>query len=140
MLYGQSLAEIAKCYLGTPYRWGGYDESGLDCSGMTQLALRRLIPNFPKPKINSQGLFRTLLDSGYCTVEERPQKDDILFYGANRHTINHCSIALNQWTMIDAAHGGRSVVDLPTAIEARAFVLCLSINRRDDLCAILRLI
>jgi len=36
----ESLVEYAKRHLGTPYRYGGKDPSGFDCSGFTQYVYR----------------------------------------------------------------------------------------------------
>lgn len=47
---GEGLAAAARKYLGVPYRWGGTDpKTGLDCSGLVQLAFRDIgIPDCPR--------------------------------------------------------------------------------------------
>lgn len=38
---GESLVSVAREYLGTPYRWGGLTDAGVDCSGLVWLAYAR---------------------------------------------------------------------------------------------------
>jgi len=38
MAIGMSIAETALSVMGTPYRWGGSDQNGFDCSGLIQYA------------------------------------------------------------------------------------------------------
>ena len=38
-IYASDHVEIAEFFLGTPYRWGGCSRSGIDCSGLVQVAL-----------------------------------------------------------------------------------------------------
>lgn len=47
-LTGQDLVESAMKYLGTPYVWGGEDPSGVDCSGLVQLAFADLGISVPR--------------------------------------------------------------------------------------------
>ena len=46
---GEQLIAAARSYLGTPYKWGGTDPAtGLDCSGLIQVAAKRLGITLPR--------------------------------------------------------------------------------------------
>ena len=40
--------QVAKYFLGTPYRWGGRRRTGIDCSGLVQVALARIGIDAPR--------------------------------------------------------------------------------------------
>lgn len=144
MQQNKSLVDAAKKYLGLPYQWGGYASNGeqtaLDCSGLVQASMCQIAKNFPRAKMHSQRMYHWLLDCGYCTVENEVTSEDILFFGKDINNITHCAIAVNWYTMIEAAYGGKEVLTLDDAVKKGAFVLCTPVSRRSDLVAILRLI
>jgi len=42
------IADFAKQFLGTPYKWGGTGPSGFDCSGFTQYVMKQFGINLPR--------------------------------------------------------------------------------------------
>lgn len=40
LLLQESLLDTARCFLNTPYLWGGKNAMGMDCSGLTQVVMR----------------------------------------------------------------------------------------------------
>lgn len=44
----KSVISKAKTYLGTPYRYGGINQNGLDCSGLTTLSYRTIGVELPR--------------------------------------------------------------------------------------------
>jgi hypothetical protein len=55
---------IAESLLGTPYRWGGRDTIGIDCSALIQLSLETIGVNFPR-NTNMQANYSTGLKMDY---------------------------------------------------------------------------
>lgn len=64
---------IAEMFLGTPYLWGGRQVTGMDCSGLVQLALQVAGQSCPR----DSGL--QLLAFGDA-LRERPRRGDVAFW------------------------------------------------------------
>ncbi|GLY27012.1 transglycosylase SLT domain-containing protein [Kineosporia sp. NBRC 101731] len=113
-----SLAEkavtTAKQYLGVAYRWGGTDpETGLDCSGLTQLVYRQLGIELPRNSA-MQATKGTRVSSIAAA-----QPGDLVFFGSPVH---HVGIYLGDGKMIDAPKAGdvvriRDVYETPSQIR-----------------------
>ncbi|ATJ84537.1 C40 family peptidase [Halomonas beimenensis] len=94
------LAE-ARQALGTPYRYGGSGEDGVDCSGLVQRVYARA--GIPVPR-TSRHQFERLPP----TEEARP--GDLLFFDtADRGKASHVGIYLGDGEMIHAPGRGRRV-------------------------------
>ena len=97
------LAETAGNYLGVPYLWGGADDAGFDCSGLTMAVYR----------LNGLQLARTSREQfaqGTPVPLAEAQTGDLLFF-ATRHpgTVSHVGIYLGGGTFIHAPKHGRSI-------------------------------
>lgn len=92
----------AKRALGTPYRWGGTSERGLDCSGLVQLSYRAAGIDVPR---SSDAQFQEL------PRVEPARPGDLLFFatGKRRGKANHVGIYLGDRRMIHAPGRGRTV-------------------------------
>jgi peptidoglycan DL-endopeptidase CwlO len=84
-----SIVDFAKNYLNSPYRYGGRDEKGFDCSGFTCFVL------------NNHGI-QTARSSGEIGKQseriaiEEAQKGDLLFFGKNQNSIHHVGIVISE--------------------------------------------
>src|SRR5260221_9870103 len=67
-----SPVDVARCYLGTPYLWGGMSDRGIDCSGLVHMAYRRLGKLVPRDADQQE-------DAGAEVAE--PQPGDLVTYG-----------------------------------------------------------
>jgi cell wall-associated NlpC family hydrolase len=105
---------IAKQYLGVNYKWGGTDpETGLDCSGFTQLVYGRIGVDLPRSS-SAQATTGTRVSSMAAA-----QPGDLVFFGSPVH---HVGIYLGDGKMIDAPKTGevvriRRVYETPTQIR-----------------------
>jgi murein DD-endopeptidase len=106
-----------KALEGVPYRWGGKDPRGLDCSGLVTWPLRALGGADLRATHNSARMWLELDE----VVEPRP--GDLAFYGP-RDAPSHVVVCLGgpHDQILGANGGGRNVLTVEQAHAARAFV------------------
>jgi hypothetical protein len=100
------LKEAILNYLHAPYLWGGRSASGLDCSGLTQMAFK--LCNCPIPRDASQQVLKgepvEFLETGKC--------GDLAFFGDKDDRIDHVGMLLDNQTIIHCTEvAGRVVID-----------------------------
>ena len=100
--------------LHTPYRWGGDDPSGFDCSGLVVEILKSigLLPS--GIDLTAQGLYNRYRHLSIRT----PIKGALAFYG---NPIHHVVWVVNQTHSIEAT-GGSKIKTYADAIKYNAFV------------------
>lgn len=90
---GCSIEETARKYLNTPYLWGGKTNSGIDCSGFTQMVF----------KLNNIELKRDAYQQAQQGKEIKlncAKEGDLIFFGENK--ITHVGIIINRDEIIHA--------------------------------------
>ena len=80
---------VAETFLNTPYKWGGRDSLGIDCSALVQLSLQAGGIKFPRNS-SQQRLFKNLRLINYDKV----QRGNLIFWEG------HVGIILNHKEMI----------------------------------------
>ena len=91
----QRLIEIAKQYLGTPYRFGGTSRYGIDCSGFTMKVFDKLGIKLPRTASEQAHV-------GKLAINLKP--GDLLFFKTYRkHHPGHVGIYIGHGLMIDAS-------------------------------------
>lgn len=95
----QSIA-LAKRFLGIPYLWGGRSSFGYDCSGFTQMLVRRRGINMPRDA-DLQAAW-----NGVVPVERKDLRPgDLLFFGSSRTNITHTGMFIGNGEFIhDTTH------------------------------------
>ena len=99
---GKDLAEEARRWLGTPYRYGGQDRNGTDCSGLV-LEIYRSVCAVKIPRTTSE-------QKSYCTqvARNKTQVGDLVFFGGGKG-VSHVGLYIGKGEMIHAS-SSRGVV------------------------------
>ena len=109
-------AAIAVEQVGTPYRYGGSDRSGFDCSGLVFFAYGKAGARTPR---TTGALWRSLapVDEGALEV------GDILFFDI-AGKVSHVGLYLGDGRFVHAPSSGRTVVvaDLDQPFYRQAFI------------------
>jgi len=113
---GFRVEEVAIPWVGTPYRYGGVDERGVDCSGLVQNVLGDLGTRVPRTT-------RAQRRAGRSVTPGEIRSGDLLFFRLESSTVNHVGIALGPDRFIHASSSRGVVVDrLMDEYFARRFV------------------
>jgi len=94
------VVNIARRYLGVPYRWGGTSPTtGFDCSGFTQHVFRQVGVNLPR-------VSRDQINAGQRVNRADLQPGDLVFFGS---PIHHVGIYAGGGQMIHSPTHGQGV-------------------------------
>ncbi|MCP9484322.1 MAG: NlpC/P60 family protein [Gaiellaceae bacterium MAG52_C11] len=86
---------IAMQYLGVPYRWGGGDPSGFDCSGFSMYVYGKLGVSLPHHAASQYGM-------GSAVSRDRLEGGDLVFFNG----LGHMGIYIGGGQFIHAPHSG----------------------------------
>lgn len=104
--------------LWTPYKWGGDDPSGIDCSGM-MIEIQKSVGNLPyKGDWTAQQLFNKF------DKVQLPGPGDLVFWENSEGRVVHVEMVydIDLKLSIGAAGGGPSTMDESDAWEQNAYV------------------
>jgi len=111
---------LAESLLWTPYKWGGDDPSGLDCSGFIVELLKSVgvLPN--KGDWTARDLFQRF----GLNANDKPSEGDLIFWQTTAGQIVHVEMLYNRELAlsIGAAGGGSSTLDEEDAWEHNAYI------------------
>jgi probable lipoprotein NlpC len=94
------LLAAAEAYLGTPYRYGGIDSRGLDCSGLVFLSFKDAL-NTSVPRTTS-----SLYSWSERISSKEMQTGDLVFFVTDGAAISHVGIYAGNGRFIHAASAG----------------------------------
>jgi cell wall-associated NlpC family hydrolase len=112
-LAGRFLGEV-QGLLGTPYVWGGESDAGVDCSGLVQLAARRVGISIPRTTEAQWGALR------HVQKDDVQAGDLVYFTGADGASPGHVGVVDQtgqSWKMIDAPHTGTDVQEQSFSLD-----------------------
>ena len=95
---GSDVVQIARKYVGAPYRWGGSGPSGFDCSGLVRYVYAQVGVELPHNAAKQYGL-------GAPVAREDLQPGDIVFFDRLRHN----GIYIGEGRFIHARQTGKRV-------------------------------
>lgn len=98
---GDEIVNIARQYLGTPYKFGGTSpSSGFDCSGLVEYVYEKAGYRLP----HSAGK-----QYGSLTPVRVPEPGDLLFFKINGRSVSHVGIYAGNYRFIHAPRTGKKV-------------------------------
>ena len=93
---------VARDMLGAPYRYGGADPQGFDCSGLVYYAYRTIGMEIPRTTTQQ------FLESKRVQMS-RLEPGDLLFFNISRDKLSHVGIYSGDGRFIHAPSSGKSV-------------------------------
>lgn len=113
------LISYAKQFLGTPYKWGGTQPGGFDCSGLMQYTFAHFGIKLPRVSYDQMGVGQAVNMKGL-----RP--GDLVFFDteASHKGADHVGMYIGGGKMIDAPRTGKNVeiVDITQGYYADRFM------------------
>lgn len=101
---GGDIARDAVRYLGTPYRWGGETNRGVDCSGFVYIVFSNRVPGLAR--LRSYDYFQM----GTAVHATNLLPGDLVFFSTYAAGPSHVGIYLGDRKFIHAASGARRVM------------------------------
>lgn len=114
------MLRTALAYLGTPYRWGGDDPSGFDCSGFVLECLKSAGLIEPSMDMAADGLWKRFRSSEIA----QPRCGALMFVMDRNDPdhAHHVTICVDRWHQIGASGGGEDTRDNEDAWKHNAYV------------------
>jgi len=99
---GTQALDVARTLLGSPYRYGGTDPKGFDCSGLVRYAFSQSGVELPR---TSREMFRASLRIDPQKIEP----GDLVFFALSANKVSHVGIYAGQNRFIHSPSSGKGV-------------------------------
>jgi lipoprotein Spr len=100
----QRLESIAESWVGTPYRRGGQDEQGIDCSALARTVLSELGVSLPRTTSDQRRV-------GHTVPRDEVAPGDLVFFRLGSRRVNHVGVALDSDRFLHASSTRGVVVE-----------------------------
>lgn len=125
------LTRYALSFLRTPYKWGGDDFSGFDCSGFVLELLEA--GGLKLSDKTAHQLYHYMMHEGFPL--DKPREGAIVFFGS-KQKVTHTAYCVDGEFIIEAGGGGRKTTSRAAAIRDNAWIRLRRYEYRSDLVAI----
>ena len=98
----KNVLQRAMALLGTPYRWGGTDTNGFDCSGLVGYVFRNAL-GIELPRVS-----REMAKSGALVDRAKLTAGDLVFFG-RKGRVDHVGIYVGEGQFVHAPSRGKDV-------------------------------
>ena len=106
--YGEEVSEVAKRYVGSPYKWGGTTPKGFDASGFTQYAYKTAATKMTLPR-TSVSQYKI----GKAVKQNALKQGDLVFYATGQKgKVSFVGIYNGNGTFTGATSKGVKVVKM----------------------------
>lgn len=96
----KKVVRAALSYVGSPYRFGGTDRRGIDCSALVQNSFREVGINLPRTAALQYG-------EGVFVPQNRLTPGDLVFFQTTRPGVSHVGVYLGERKFVHATSSGR---------------------------------
>jgi lipoprotein Spr len=115
-------------WMGTPYKWGGLDQKGIDCSAFMQKLLAEVY-DIHLPRTSVQQFFTEWVDK-FSGAEYLAEGDLVFFHTQNDAVITHVGLYLANDLFVNASVGhGVSIANLKDPYWKKCFVAAGRVKR-----------
>jgi len=115
-------------WMGTPYKWGGLDHKGIDCSAFMQRLLGEVY-DIHLPRTSVQQFFTEWVDK-FSGSEYLAEGDLVFFHTQNDRVITHVGLYLANDLFVNASVGkGVSIANLKDPYWKKCFVAAGRVKR-----------
>jgi cell wall-associated NlpC family hydrolase len=115
-LTSERLAELTTAWLGTPYRRGGQDARGIDCSALARSVLAEFGVGLPRTTAAQRRI-------GHAIPRDAMAPGDLVFFRLGSGRVNHVGVALDTDRFLHSSSSRGVVVDrLNDTFFGRRFV------------------
>ncbi len=99
---GKNIAKLAISLQGIPYRYGGHQKKGFDCSGLVYYSHQKMGISVPRTSLEQ-------FKKAYPIQRKQLHPGDLVFFYLNKKKVSHVGIYVGENKFIHAPKSGKTV-------------------------------